>query len=1398
MKTSKTLKKITSVVIAFAMLMLVMPGALASEAITSSVYSVATDTISGVLPQTVVYDFLQRITPEGTEEMTLWRSGERIYSGYIKDGDILKCGNSEYTVFLENTVMFDLLDNVKNAQDGTIFSKSSGTAMDVSSLASYGVAGYRCDNSSSATNAEYSIVKGTADSKPYLDITNDQNRTMFIHFFFADADYENAGKYLVTEMDITPLNSNVHARVHYYMNSGDRDLYELEHFSAASGSDYNSEFKIGHDGKYSIGGVKGKNEPSWVSSNTNMTAQNWRANDNLKVKKYRVIGEKAAADNLEVPQLYVEKNGVPASFGPFSFPVTRAYGYARGITIGVGSSANGTAGTVRIKNLKVYIADSYPSSVSDADLTNSGRFTIEGDEISGIYLDEDMSAGDFLDEITVSPKAAKLVLDTQNNVKDSSTPLADGMKLRIESANGETVNEYTIKVEQRPKITVSILPYESLEVGETLSADYDVIGPNVVSGVTYKWLFCATENGVYDEIENAEESTLTLTSDLWKKYIKAEITPVGENELAVSSAAVGPVTDEKAESTELINASTHLNIKENIGAMAQTYEEIEALWETLDSDYKLSLACLNMLKGIPYANFDAIVSAFTASARAVNDAFNDTSVVSLDPVASNEGTIATGHVDVTPVENVFKYGGKEFIVIDSTDTEMYVITKDYYGTKAAYGGSEAEAKGKYDAMDEKSIAYFLNRDFITDGNGGSVLPDGILNYINYSKVWVSEPQSGMIATKTVGGIGLLSATEYKANASRIGEDTIPSNAVLYYLRTPNSDYEIHMLGLSLREVNGVSTRGSFVGSKSNTARNLRPAFYLDKSFFEKNKLAQMGSDVAKRVASICSEEKLRELYTEAEIDEFFKAPEIMSAEVSGRPIVGNTLTADYVYESDFAESGTQYQWYASTRRGSGYSPITGKVGKTLTLDNSLAGKFIEVKITPRSELAINGEGEEFTSEATVCAVMTKEAADSAAAALNSVSAGEIHAYLQENDDIFQASLMENDVDIRNLAISYLAQSDFTTMAEYEKDMNTCITMAKIRAGAESEVENIIKTTQSSINKKNYTELADKSSVNSYIKATSFTSAEDFVRKVDEKVGVTYFNNATRDNIEDALLRLDDMIEKDISALTPTQLEALGLGILTVDSYINMAAVNTKINELYPSDTENEPEVNIPVSGADNNSGGGGGGGGGSYSGVASPAATQTQNTQSNAQSSPFSDMNGYEWANTAVISLVSRGIINGMGDGRFAPQDTLTREQFIKMIVTAFNLKSSGRENPFTDVATGHWSTDYIMAAYENGITTGIDETKFGVGTSLSKEQMVTFIYRALEKCGITVKTQSTATIKDKDNVSVYASDAVAALGSAGIVSGDENGYFNPSQTATRAMAAVVIYKTLENAEVIK
>lgn len=1374
-------KRAASLFTVFCMLMLSFPVIPVTAQVTSDVYTVEENAVKNVYPETLICDFLDRMAFDG--EKKLLRDGLEIETGYIEEGDILAAGGDEYVISLRNSVLYNPAETLENVADNTvIYEKPLNSEAESAPLKDYGFPYIACEGKADYNGKTLKVTKGSTDGVPYYEVSTDCATP---HYFYGTrmstyVNSETTGKYIVFEATILPITNGMYGFSNYIVgSSGGKPIHT--YFSKT----VNSSFLMGKNGNYGIGGyVKSTNPTTSYGAYT--------LNNPMTYKMYFKITP-TGATQLELSELLI--NGESKGDMTFSVNEGTSINYFYSTLMGIASDGNGEA-KARFSNVRTYIADTYPSVGSEASITlkAGADYTISQTAVSEIP--SGTTASQLLSSLEASEKAVIKVLDSSGAEAADEAQLDSSMKLKVISGNGKNEKLYALDIAAAVPQINAVIEGEA-ETGKTLQASFTAQNNDYKNcSVTYRWLISDSKDGDYEPIGGETDSTLYIDDVWYGKYIRVEITPYLNSEamLADTSAAAGPVADKKMDFKESINTASAATIEERISEGAEKFPQIGEIKAQLD-EYKFRLASLNILKGIPYSGFDDVVSAFSSAADSVTAAFEDDSVITLEGVTANEGTILSTHIDHTPDANIFTYGGKEFIVIDSNENEMYVMTKDYCGRKAA----NTNKVGIYDALDEASIAYFLNRSFVTEGNGGYILPPGIVSYINYDKIWVSEPQSGTTATKTVGGIGLLSVTEYREYASRIGDDTIPEGAVMYYLRSPSCEYAYYMLGLSLRELNGVSTRGSFIASRTESARELRPVFYLDKSFFEKNKLESVGSDVALRIASICSEEKLRELYTTAEMNTFFKKPVITSASVSGRPIVGNTLTADYVFESDFKESGTQYQWLSSSLQGSGYSPITGKTEKTLFLDDSLAGKFIKVEITPVSELAINSEGAIFTTEPTACAVMTQAAADSAAAELNSVPSEQIHQYLTENDDVFMTIVMESDPDIRNLAIGYLAQSEFTTMTEFEQDMNTCITMAKIRAGAETEVEEIITTNQSSINMTNYTELEDKSSVNSYIKATTFTSAEDFIKKVDEKVGVTYFNNATRDDIDSVLLRLDDMITKDISALSDTQLTTLGLGVLTVDSYSDMAAVNAKINELYPTSSDTTTDVNPPVSGSDNSSGGGGGGGGGggagSSAGITAPSTNQSQN---NAAASPFSDMKGYEWANTAVNKLVGKGIINGMGDGRFAPADTLTREQFIKMIVTAFNLKASGKNNPFSDVADGHWSADYILAAYENGITTGINETQFGVGTALSKEQMVTFIYRALEKAGVNIKTQSPAVLKDKEAVSVYAADAVAKLSSAGIVSGDENGYFNPSQTATRAMAAVVIYKTLENAEVSK
>lgn len=145
----------------------------------------------------------------------------------------------------------------------------------------------------------------------------------------------------------------------------------------------------------------------------------------------------------------------------------------------------------------------------------------------------------------------------------------------------------------------------------------------------------------------------------------------------------------------------------------------------------------------------------------------------------------------------------------------------------------------------------------------------------------------------------------------------------------------------------------------------------------------------------------------------------------------------------------------------------------------------------------------------------------------------------------------------------------------------------------------------------------------------------------------------------------------------------------------------------------------------------------------------------------------------------------------FAPNYNVTREQFVKMLVIALELESSSDEvAKFEDVAADAWYAEYINTAVTLGIVNGKDETTFGVGESITRQDMAVMCERALTVKGI--ELNGSADLADSDKISDYAKDAVSKMVAAGYITGDENGDFNPFDNATRAQTAVVLYRIIK------
>lgn len=174
----------------------------------------------------------------------------------------------------------------------------------------------------------------------------------------------------------------------------------------------------------------------------------------------------------------------------------------------------------------------------------------------------------------------------------------------------------------------------------------------------------------------------------------------------------------------------------------------------------------------------------------------------------------------------------------------------------------------------------------------------------------------------------------------------------------------------------------------------------------------------------------------------------------------------------------------------------------------------------------------------------------------------------------------------------------------------------------------------------------------------------------------------------------------------------------------------------------------------------------------------------------FDDVSG--WSKEYVEALYNRGIISGRGERAFAPDENVTREEFVKLIVETAGMTRAWTDE-FDDVAADAWYAGYIGAASKNGIVNGVGDGWFGIGENITRQDMAKLLYGVLLHEGfVSEGMNAELEYTDSEDIAPYAREAVGVLSSLGIISGDENGSFRPTDNATRAQAAKLIYKLFE------
>ncbi len=176
---------------------------------------------------------------------------------------------------------------------------------------------------------------------------------------------------------------------------------------------------------------------------------------------------------------------------------------------------------------------------------------------------------------------------------------------------------------------------------------------------------------------------------------------------------------------------------------------------------------------------------------------------------------------------------------------------------------------------------------------------------------------------------------------------------------------------------------------------------------------------------------------------------------------------------------------------------------------------------------------------------------------------------------------------------------------------------------------------------------------------------------------------------------------------------------------------------------------------------------------------------------PFTDVQPSDWFYSAVKSVYEAGLISGVSDSEFAPDMTLTRGMLATILGRMDGAPTTGTSS-FSDVNANEYYAPYIAWGTEIGILNGIGDNKFAPDDEVTREQTAAMLWRYEQYKGHDVSIGDNTNIlsyKDAAEVSEYALPALQWACGAGVVNGYPDGTLAPKASITRAEFAAVINK---------
>lgn len=175
-------------------------------------------------------------------------------------------------------------------------------------------------------------------------------------------------------------------------------------------------------------------------------------------------------------------------------------------------------------------------------------------------------------------------------------------------------------------------------------------------------------------------------------------------------------------------------------------------------------------------------------------------------------------------------------------------------------------------------------------------------------------------------------------------------------------------------------------------------------------------------------------------------------------------------------------------------------------------------------------------------------------------------------------------------------------------------------------------------------------------------------------------------------------------------------------------------------------------------------------------------------SAVYHDLSVKAWYHEATDFVLQSGLMNGVGNDCFVPQENMTRAMMVTVLWRAAGSPHTARQSPFADVQRGSWYEAAVNWASETGVVNGVSATSFAPNAAITRQELVTMLYRF---CG--EETEQTLSFKDTAQISSWALAGMQWATSAGVLKGYEDGTVRPQATAKRAELAAMLQRCLNN-----